>query len=168
MTANTEHRTGASGEQSPVNSEQRPFTQASGTEHRTATLTPTEHSARAHRSPGRAGSQQRTPVRVQRRRVRGWRRPATGVIVDRTSRFGNPHTVGNQPGSPTEQHAAAVRRYVQWLDGEGPDVIEQRSRRFDRRWVLAHLPNLRGRDLCCPCEPGLPCHADVLLHRANA
>lgn len=89
------------------------------------------------------------------------------MIVDRTSRFGNPHTVSNQSGSPTEQHAAAVRRYVRWLDGEGPDVIEHRRRRFNRQWVLTHLPELRGRDLCCPCEPGLPCHADVLLQRAN-
>lgn len=29
-----------------------------------------------------------------------------------------------------------------------------------------HLGELRGRDLCCPCAPGQPCHADILLELA--
>jgi hypothetical protein len=31
------------------------------------------------------------PYRFQRRRVRGWRKPPGGIIVDRTTAFGNAH-----------------------------------------------------------------------------
>ncbi len=30
------------------------------------------------------------PVRIQRKRIRGWRKPDNAVIVDRTSKWGNP------------------------------------------------------------------------------
>jgi len=33
---------------------------------------------------------------------------------------------------------------------------------------LALLADLRGKNLACWCQPGQPCHADVLLELANA
>jgi hypothetical protein len=44
-----------------------------------------------------AGRFEMTPVRVRRRRVAGWRKSAGAVIVDRTSRWGNPFTVRCEP-----------------------------------------------------------------------
>lgn len=86
------------------------------------------------------------PKRIQRRRVRGWRKPAGAVIVDRTSRWGNPYCVERNPnpgalavcawrvwtaGPPghdweyfatkSEANARAVALYRQWIDGShGP------------------------------------------------
>lgn len=36
------------------------------------------------------------PIRVQRRRIRGWKKPDNTIIVDRTSKWGNPY-VFNSP-----------------------------------------------------------------------
>jgi hypothetical protein len=41
---------------------------------------------------------------------------------------------------------------------------------FSLEWALIivrDLPELRGKDLCCWCKPGAPCHADALLELAN-
>ncbi|WP_372495630.1 DUF4326 domain-containing protein [Saccharopolyspora soli] len=117
-----------------------------------------------------------TPARrVQRRRRRGWRKPPGAIIVDRTSRYGNPFTVAAAlaTGAATtvaEAHQWCRDRYRQWLVGADPrdaDVMVVGRTAFDRRWVRAHLHHLRGRTLCCSCPPRLACHADVLADLAE-
>lgn len=124
------------------------------------------------------------PARIKRERTAGWRK-GDAVIVDRTSRFGNPFRIVNEVivehpaggrvwtcGSPDRARKWATELYQDWLGGDGPDTYRVRGRVYDRRRVLADLPLLRGRDLACPCdlpEPGEPdhCHAAVLLDLAN-
>jgi len=72
------------------------------------------------------------------------------VIVDRTSRWGNPYRVGIEAADNLD----AVERFRRHLNSH-PDLVE------DIRKELA------GRDLLCACEPGEPCHADVLIEVAN-
>lgn len=113
--------------------------------------------------------------RIQRRRVRGWRKPAGAVIIDRTSRWGNPFTVADaiaQGRAANEEQARVVvtDRFRQWLRGDvagDPDVIRSGKRTFDRRWMLAHLDDIRGRVLCCPCAVDQVCHGDDLWTLAN-
>lgn len=111
------------------------------------------------------------PHRVQRRRTRGWRLPPNTVVVDRTSRWGNPFTVADAIEADYERpRQAVVAAFAGWLTGDTPghqDVYEVNGRGFDRRWMREHLPELAGRNLCCPCPPDQPCHADVLLRLAN-
>lgn len=110
------------------------------------------------------------PRRCRRRRVGGWRLPPGAVIVDRTSRWGNPHTVAAAAAAGhSDPQQAAVDAFGRWLDGDlaQPDVYARGRRTFDRRWVLAHLHELTGRDLYCPCVEGTPCHGDELIRRAN-
>lgn len=116
-----------------------------------------------------------TPSRIQRRRTKGWRRPLKAVIVDRTSRWGNPFVVG--PDADDRAHATAL--YREWLENNTYEVHppnstpEYRQAMDDRRdWIITHATELRGRDLACWCplpEPGQPdhCHAAVLLELAN-
>jgi hypothetical protein len=112
------------------------------------------------------------PRRVRRERRKGWRKPEGAVIVDRTTRFGNPFTVADAIAAGYENpERAVVSHYAAWLDDDGThydDVIQVGKRSFDRRWVLANLHLLRGKNLCCPCKPNKPCHVDDLLPRANA
>jgi len=90
------------------------------------------------------------PKRIQRERRKGWRKPDGAVIVDRTSRYGNPYKVGRD----ATDNAEAVAMYRTYLDGR-PDLVAQiRS-------------NLSGRDLVCFCALTEPCHAEVLLRLAN-
>ncbi len=83
------------------------------------------------------------PVRIQRKRSRGWRKPPGTVNVTRPSKWGNPFGA--------ELDLEVYRLHVK---------REVAARRLD-------LEELRGRDLMCWCEPGAPCHADVLLDLAN-
>lgn len=126
------------------------------------------------------------PERLQLRRTRGWRKPEGAVVVSRPSKFGNPFVVRLEPGvlephdfgwyvgvhgtlerhSPIHvDHADAVRAvvatYERWL--RGGNNYGFAALREQRTWVLDNLHNLAGRDLCCWCKPGDPCHADVLL-----
>ncbi len=116
------------------------------------------------------------PHRIQRQRLKGWRKPDNCVIVTRPSRFGNPFTVAGAlewGGAETTEQARELcaTAFRSWLRGNtdwwmGPEADATRDR------ILAALPELRGRDLACYCplpEPGQPdhCHAAVLLKLAN-
>jgi hypothetical protein len=108
------------------------------------------------------------PERIQRSRAKGWRMPPNAVQVSRPSKWGNPWRAENQPGvgwcctdtrngliiparDQADAHDLAVAHYRAWVASD-PEVIQA---------------DLRGKDLCCWCQPGLACHADVLLEIAN-
>ena len=110
----------------------------------------------------------RTCTRIQRRRDRGWRKPERCMIVDRTSDFGNPFTVAQLVDigyKEPEARATVIAEFGPWLRGSRANWTADESDRR-REKILARLPELRGMDLACPCEPGEPCHGDVLLEWA--
>jgi hypothetical protein len=121
------------------------------------------------------------PVRVQRKRTKGWRMPENTVYVGRGSIWGNPFKVGetikqglsrvntgniafhealNDLGCIGELNASgAVAAYRVYIEYAG---IEETS---DGEF---HEPcELRRRNLACWCPLDKPCHADVLLDIAN-
>jgi Domain of unknown function (DUF4326) len=102
------------------------------------------------------------PIRIQRKRTKGWKMPENTVVVTRGTKWGNPFVVNpharygsgskHMPNVPDSTEAVATfREYL----AECPDLI-------------AALPELRGKNLACFCKIGEPCHADVLLELANA
>lgn len=94
--------------------------------------------------------------RIQRRRVRGWRKPPGAICVTRPGRWGNPfdHRLYGAP--------LAVQLFREWLDDPArfPDQPAPPS-------TDAIRAALTGHDLACWCRPGAPCHANVLLAIAN-
>lgn len=108
------------------------------------------------------------PQRIQRRRARGWRLPEGAVIVDRTSVFGNPFTLGMaySRGAASEDEARnwAVNRYADWVSSTPSDPeLHDYWMRLRRR--LGELP---GRDLACTCPlDGMACHGDWLIDFVN-
>lgn len=118
------------------------------------------------------------PKRIQRRRTAGWKMPKGAISVDRSTLWGNPFTTETALKlgfAFTEAGArrAVVEEHREWLEGKGEqDTYMFRTRTFDRRWMLANLYLLTGRDLACFCplpEPGQDdvCHAATLLELAN-
>lgn len=123
------------------------------------------------------------PQRIKRERSSGWRAGAA-MIVDRSSRYGNPWRIIDDHvllhpdgitqsfGSPAEARAAASGHFEAWLKGVGPDTHKAGRKTFDRRRILADLWRLQGRDLACTCplpddgQPD-PCHARVLMEYAD-
>ena len=94
--------------------------------------------------------------RIKLSRKKGWRKPPEAIVVSRPTRWGNPFD-WQELGSKK----AATDLYRAWLIG---DIDEYHAR---RDWILAHIHELRGKDLCCWCKPDEPCHADVLIELAN-
>jgi hypothetical protein len=89
------------------------------------------------------------PVRIQRKRSKGWKMPPNTVYVGRPTKWGNPFTVGS-PLCETPEKAVRAYEYNLAVILEGWDVSE-----------------LRGKNLACWCRLDQACHADVLLRLAN-
>lgn len=119
------------------------------------------------------------PVRIQRCRTRGWRKPVGCIIVDRTTEFGNPFRVTGPAREISGPTCGSVEWWVEtpgsvWRFPNRPEAIAG-SIKLYRAWLdlpgqaslRARIPLLRGRDLACFCPAGQPCHADVLLELAN-
>lgn len=128
------------------------------------------------------------PIRVQRKRSKGFRLPPNTISVCRPGRFGNPFRVEDllaevrekvaltePPNQKAVQQAAqqlAVERFEQGLQNpESLAVDEAIKQRF--RWMRSHLDLLKRKNLACFCplltssgEPN-PCHVDVLLVYSN-
>lgn len=133
------------------------------------------------------------PVRVQRRRTAGWRKPEGAVYVGRGSKWGNPCTQVRYPaldGSEWERESRLNKTSGQYHAFVHPDktvtshLVKDATREqavaMFRDW-LKQMPSLAaavraelaGRDLMCWCPlvdaegKPVPCHADVLLELAN-
>ena len=111
------------------------------------------------------------PVRIQRKRTRGWKMPENTVYVGRPTPYGNPYVVVED-----------AYGYVVFWKSEGeyyqvtPDTNHYSSKWGAARaavelyrtlYSAANVDELRGKNLACWCKPGEPCHADVLLELAN-
>jgi hypothetical protein len=99
------------------------------------------------------------PQRIQLRRAKGWRLPEGAVVVSRPSRWGNPCKVG---GAVDREYASAA--YSSWIEGDriGAEIYGTPPTISEIRAALA------GKDLACWCDHKGHCHADILLHLANA
>lgn len=112
------------------------------------------------------------PVRIQRKRTKGWRAPEGVVYVGRGSKWGNPfredecRSVGYK-GTDAEIAAQCVEAFRAWLGPLWRDnwdgIVSERAR--DN--ILDHIGKLKGKTLACWCPLDKPCHADVLLEIAN-
>lgn len=98
------------------------------------------------------------PRRLQLSRSPGWRLPPNAVSVAAPTKWANPF----RPARRTpEANEAAVERFREYL-AANPALID------------AARVELAGKDLACWCplvgapQKQMPCHADVLLHIANA
>jgi len=123
-----------------------------------------------------------SPVRIQRRRTKGWRMPEGAVYVGRPTLWGNPWIVRELTWiEPLRRAEVAVGRYREemghlgLLSDSGFVASEARADAVAQHMAEVGAANmgeyaavvLRGKDLVCWCPLDQPCHADVLLELAN-
>jgi len=70
------------------------------------------------------------------------------VVIDRTSKWGNPFRIGRD-GTRGE----VIAKYRAWI--------------LTQPQLLAALPTLKDKVLACWCRPHLPCHGDVLAEMVD-
>lgn len=118
-------------------------------------------------------------VRIQRRRVKGWRMPPDTVSVTRPGRWGNPFLIGGSccfGGSmmlDVADHYSWIRTHPERMYAHVPDAATAVA--WFRELLIGYpymveraQRDLRGKNLACWCRLDQPCHADVLLEVANA
>lgn len=114
------------------------------------------------------------PTRLQRSRKKGWRKPENAIIVDRTSKWGNPFRIGESLSTVP----AGVVAHARLTEEERNLPINHSMAKKLHRAYLLHTPEgqklvekakteLRGHDLICFCPLDGPCHADNYLELAN-
>lgn len=123
------------------------------------------------------------PLRIQRKRTKGFRLPPDAVVVTRPTKWGNPFVADFIDGDwvvrsfdgaimtvgyPTERHAksGACRLFLAYLKNDGSKAGQIRD---SGGAFIAQLAReeLRGKRLACYCPLDHPCHADVLAEIAN-
>lgn len=124
------------------------------------------------------------PIRVQRKRVKGWKMPSNTVSVTRPGKFGNPFKVGNgnmymynshikhwelfRGGEQTTKDAVEMFKncLIKAITGNEQDISVSVYRHFAD--MKHFLPQLKGKNLACFCSLDQPdCHADVLIELSN-
>jgi hypothetical protein len=112
---------------------------------------------------------------IQLSRKKGSKRPPNVVVVDRSSRWGNPFrlngstsgdgvavAVGRSQVDFARLARRAVDRYEEWVT-TSDEVIDG----FDPAWVREHVHELAGRTIGCWCALDEPCHRNVLARLAD-
>ncbi|SFT31852.1 DUF4326 domain-containing protein [Streptomyces sp. ok210] len=107
------------------------------------------------------------PVRIQRKRTKGWRKPEGALFVGRGSGWGNSWKIGSTghtvlPGGwvHREPHPPLTR--------EQAIACFINAHAFDIEYLRHARVRLAGIDLMCWCPLDKPCHADWLLQVANS
>ncbi len=130
-----------------------------------------------------------TPLRIQRRRTKGWKMPANTLYVGRPSKFGNPFTIaGCRDAGYRGDDAAIASRCVSafsaWLTGPyWRENWDGAASEKCRAIMITDMPDLRGKNLACwcrlcpahpdgkpmgvECAECEPCHVDHLLKISN-
>ncbi len=113
------------------------------------------------------------PKRIQRKRSKGWKKPVNAIIVDRTSRYGNPFKVGQRYRYVT---ALALMRFKgnDLINGifikdnaHAVDMYKRMVNIFTTKTRKEYFESFRGKDVVCFCKLDDLCHGDVILKEAN-
>ena len=113
------------------------------------------------------------PIRVQRKRTKGYRLPPNTVSVCRPGKFGNPFKpdqcrASGYEGTELQIKQRCVSAFRAWLcDKDGWLNWQGDEAERAKAAILDNLESLRGKNLACYCKLDEPCHADVLLELAN-
>ena len=117
------------------------------------------------------------PIRIQRKRTRGWRMPQGVVSCTRPGPFGNPIKVGMTvqealfPCAHDESTVDSPKEAAELFDSVLSDPEEwKRMIGCLPDWadrILDRIEELRGKDLACWCRLDAKCHVDTLLKLAN-
>lgn len=87
------------------------------------------------------------PIRIQRKRTKGWKMPENTIYVGRPSKWANPFKIGR--------------------DGDREECVQKHRELTIAHRYLINFSDLKGKNLACWCRLDEPCHADFLLELAN-
>ena len=119
------------------------------------------------------------PVRIQRKRVKGWKMPENTISVTRPGKWGNCFKIGGRYkwGGLSNK---GIDTLIIVMEAHVPDdkftTLETAEECIE--WYEKYIylrpgfidkvkKELKGKNLACFCKEGHPCHAGILLKIAN-
>lgn len=110
-----------------------------------------------------------TPIRIQRKRTKGWKMPENTVSVTRPGKWGNPYHVVHcgENSFGVIYKNGTLELMIAWAIPEEMALklaIQKYEEGVNNEEVQKRL---KGKNLACFCPLDKPCHADILLKLAN-
>lgn len=109
------------------------------------------------------------PVRIQRKRTRGWIKPIGAINCTRPGKYGNPF-IDNKKVPEQWIDKLDESDYFHFIKYECGyvDSVENAIYLF-KKYVLPtmDISELKGKDLMCFCALDQICHVDSLLEKSN-
>ena len=103
------------------------------------------------------------PLRIQRKRTKGFKLPPGAVCVTRPGRWGNPFETAAEFDAAYRMVAASIDVSVCF-----PVIPWHIDQDFGRMVAIVRgIHMLKGKQLACWCPLDKPCHADILAREAN-
>lgn len=107
------------------------------------------------------------PIRIQRKRTKGWKMPPNTVYVGSGSVWGNPYRVTKTANGCWKVERAGFDATL-FEPNRKLEALKFAVNMFGIYMQNYHrVTDLRGKNLACWCPLDQPCHADVLLELAN-
>lgn len=103
------------------------------------------------------------PTRHQRKRTKGWKKPAGSICVTRPGPFGNPYETAEE-FEEALRFALLVTAYNRKTNSQYTTLVKREQHMMR---IAGRLEELRNKDLLCFCPLEKACHADVLIRFAN-
>jgi hypothetical protein len=103
------------------------------------------------------------PLRIQRKRAKGFRLPTGTVCVTRPGKWGNPFETADEFAVAFRMVAESVAAAP--IFPRNPWSCDQEFRRMVV--IVRDIKELHGKTLACWCSLDNPCHADVLAREAS-
>jgi len=96
------------------------------------------------------------PIRIQRKRTKGWRVPQNTIYVGRPSKWGNPLKFAINDWSKENSDELIKLNLKEFRIYLKKENLDQEAKK-----------ELKGKNLACWCPLDQLCHADMLLEIAN-
>lgn len=115
------------------------------------------------------------PIRIQRKRTKGWKKPIGAVNCTRPGNYGNPFTVekyGLEKSLKLFDMFFTESTIYAFPAEARQDAMSSKLFTHYKRSDFASttdmiVKELKGKDLMCFCPFDKPCHANILLVIAN-
>jgi hypothetical protein len=115
------------------------------------------------------------PIRVQRKRTKGYKMPPDTVSVTRPGWWGNPFVIGGHYKLGTPGTAMTYIRAYEWE----PGYTTLKTKEECIEWYEKYLElsptmtkrikeELRDKNVACFCPLDQPCYGDIILRIANS
>jgi hypothetical protein len=113
-----------------------------------------------------------TPIRVQRKRTKGYKLPENTVCVNRPSKWSNPFKL------TVFSRETSLKMYAECISNPHLvyyyfNPIAAHNAYIHFTYIKEHIHELKGKNLACFCpivnkyNEYVQCHADILLSLAN-